>query len=91
MTDEETARLWFPVQTGPARFVRASAIWLANEMRDYNRAQEDAARTQGVSYVELDGVVPKDLGSYFDDCHLTDRGSADVARAAFEPALALLR
>jgi lysophospholipase L1-like esterase len=91
MTEEESARLWFPVQAGPTSFVRAPPAWLANEMRDYNRVQEDAARSNGAPYVELDDVVPKDLGSYFDDCHLTDRGSANVARAAFEPARALLR
>lgn len=91
MTEDEAARLWFPVQTGSASFVRASPVWLANEMRDFNRAQANAAHSHNALYIDLDNVLPKDLGSYFDDCHMTDRGSADVARAAFESARGLLR
>ena len=83
---EQTEALWFAIQSrqGP---VRASGAWLEREMSRYNHVQAELARAAGVPFVDLDHMIPKDLEHYFDDCHLTDRGSRLVAER-LEPVVA---
>lgn len=79
MNREEMDRLWFYVYT-PKGPVRASPAWLASEMDRYNRFQEECARELGFTYLNLDGIIPKTLEYFFDDCHFTDKGSIAAAR-----------
>lgn len=90
LPDEARAQLWFPVRT-EAGWVRASPGWLEREMKLFDDMQRRVARASGVSFVDLESAVPKDLVHFFDDCHLTDRGSVAVAEAAAESAAFALR
>lgn len=78
---EEFSRLWFPVATSQG-FVRPSPAWLASEMKRFNDAQKEEATKAGARYLDLDGLVPKTLDYFIDDCHFTDRGSTQVASLA---------
>jgi lysophospholipase L1-like esterase len=82
MSAEEVDSLWFSVDTADGK-VRASGSWLEEEMRRYNRAQEQLAQRHGATYVDLDTQIPKTLEYYFDDCHFTDLGSRKAASAIF--------
>lgn len=80
MTPEESRALWFHVNTasGP---VRPSTAWLDGEMRRYNEVQRREAERQKAEYVPLDRLLPRNLGTFFDDCHFTDAGNVLVAEA----------
>jgi GDSL-like Lipase/Acylhydrolase family len=78
MTQEEIDRLWFYIYT-PRGPVRASPKWLESEMNRYNLVQEESAGLLGLSYLNLDTCVPKNLEYYFDDCHFTDIGCKTVS------------
>lgn len=78
MSKAEQNVLWFGVAT-PDGPVRASPAWLSREMKRYNEVQRRVAAENDVTYVDLDSLLPKGLGIYFDDCHFTDWGSRRVA------------
>ena len=80
MDEEQTARLWFPINTDQG-FVRAPPAWLDREMDRYDQVQQARAAAAGLAFVDLDAVIPKTLDHYFDDCHLTDRGNLRVAES----------
>lgn len=90
LSEDEIARLWFPVETanGP---VRATPGWLAAEMTRYNRVQEELARKHGAVYIELDERIEKSTENYFDDCHYTDRGSKRLAAMVLPQLEAVVR
>lgn len=70
--------LWFSVET-PTGKVRPSGAWLLKEMSQYNHIQQSLALENGMNYINLDDSIPKTSAYYFDDCHFTDLGSAQVA------------
>jgi lysophospholipase L1-like esterase len=78
MPDDVVGKLWFSISTknGP---VRASGLWLQQEMARYNSTQQSIALENGAHYIDLDSLIPKTLDYYFDDCHFTDKGSRKVA------------
>jgi len=82
MTDEELNSLWFYINTssGP---VRPSPTWLVNEIERYNKVQMRTAEYFNFCYVNLNEKIPKNLYSFFDDCHFTDLGSKLVANEIF--------
>jgi len=82
MTQEESRALWFHVSTtdGP---VRPSTAWLDAEMRRYNEVQRREAERQKAEYAPLDRMLPRDLSTFFDDCHFTDAGNVLVAEAIY--------
>lgn len=82
MSQAERSILWFYADT-PQGPVRPSERWLVEELARYNRIQEEAAVRHGAAYVPLDRTLPKDLETFFDDCHFTDRGNQLVAEAAW--------
>ncbi len=80
-TQEEVNCRWFFVNT-PTGAVRPSGTWLLGEMQRYNRVQEALANGRTVKYLDLDSKIPKTVDYFFDDCHYTDLGSRQVAKAA---------
>jgi len=80
MSEAEERALWIFVDTPEGR-VRPHSGWLAREMARYNAVQRDCAAAAGAAYVPLDEMVPKTLDAFFDDCHFTDAGNEQVARA----------
>ena len=78
LSRDELDALWFPVNTANG-YVRPSGSWLIAEMRRYNEVQRKLAKQYGMTFVDLDTKIPKDLEHYFDDCHFTDKGSRAVA------------
>ena len=81
-TTKEFRQLWFRVAT-PQGFVRPSGSWLLNEMGRFNNAQKEEAEKIGAQYLDLDELIPKTVDYYFDDCHLTDKGSEYFAKMVF--------
>ncbi len=82
LSEAERKALWFFVNTPQGR-VRPSPRWLAREMDRYNEVQRQHAARLGASYVPLDRLIPKTLDDFYDDCHVTDQGSAAVAEAVW--------
>lgn len=80
MSEAEKSALWIYVDT-PEGHVRPDGGWLAREMARYNAVQRDCAAAAGAAYVPLDEMLPKTLDAFFDDCHFTDAGNEQVARA----------
>ncbi|MCG3176649.1 MAG: hypothetical protein MOGMAGMI_01607 [Candidatus Omnitrophica bacterium] len=92
MSEQEAGVRWFYVDTtaGP---VRPSMAWAVSEMRRYNERQRQLAEKYGAVYVPLDEQLPKDLETFFDDCHFTDAGNRHVAEVVLpylEPVVARL-
>ena len=52
---------------------------LAGALDAFNRTLLDVARERKVEAFDLAGVLPRDGGVFFDDCHFTEAGSARVA------------
>ena len=54
---------------------------LLEGMRAYNQVIRRVAHERGLTLIDLDAIVPKDLDHFYDDCHYTARGNRVVARA----------
>ncbi|MBI1786488.1 MAG: SGNH/GDSL hydrolase family protein [Acidobacteria bacterium] len=69
--------LWF----GRVRDGFADASDLAAAMDRYNQTLLDRCRKKGMECLDIAPALPKDLSSFFDDCHFTENGSRLVAQA----------
>lgn len=77
-SQESEMRIWFPIAESQG-WVAAPQEWMHREMQRYNRVQAEIAKSLMIEFIDLDPLIPKDLGYFFDDCHFTDLGSLKVA------------
>ena len=61
---------------------------LAEGMDRYNAVVREVAEAEGVEFLAVDPVVPKDGTAYYDDVHYTEEGSRVVAAHVAEYLLA---
>ncbi len=83
MNDAEREVIWFPLanQQGGTRPSIASMI---AGMRAFNDASRAIARDHGVTYVDLESMVPRTLEFFTDDVHYTPAGCECIAGAFAE-------
>lgn len=61
--------------------INLSNEFLTREMRRFNDAVRELARTHGIELIDLEREIPKDLQHFYDDVHLTPFGAEKAARA----------
>ena len=90
MPADQRARLWFGT-IGPDPF-QATEYYgpeaLAAGMARFNAATQRVCAEQDVECLDLAPLIPKDLGSFYDDCHFNEPGARQVADAVAEYLLA---
>ena len=56
-------------------------VWSTGHLRRLCEVQRREAERPKAEYVPLDGLLPRNFGTFFDDCHFTDAGNVRVAEA----------
>lgn len=79
--EAERNRLYFPTELCGDGLTYPTLESMEAGMRAFNGETEALGGLLDLPVLDLDAAIPKDLGHFLDDCHLTEAGNAAAAEA----------